>query len=71
MKIIKRSKERAPLLDKKITCEECDCQFQLESEREAKFVADFRDGDYYEITCPQCHVRGTYQATLFQRSSVE
>lgn len=69
MKIIEQGKK--PLLDKKITCLECSCQFQLESESEAKFIADQRDGDYYEITCPQCHHKGTYSTSLFQSSLVD
>lgn len=71
MKVIKQGKKHDPLLDKKITCGECGCQFQLESEREAKFVPDQHDGDYYEIPCPQCHDKGTYSASLFQRSLVD
>jgi RNase P subunit RPR2 len=70
MKILKKGKKQTPtILDKKITCSECGCKFQLESEEEARLVADWRDGNYYEITCPQCQHQGTYQATLFTRSS--
>lgn len=71
MKIIKSGKKQPALLRKKITCSECKCRFQLESKSEAKFVSDQRDGDYYEIRCPQCRCTGTYATSLFSESSVE
>ena len=73
MKIIKEGnkKKNNPLLVKQITCGECECKFQLESEREAILVADQREGDYYKIRCPQCKTESTYNASLFQRSLVD
>jgi RNase P subunit RPR2 len=71
MKVIKKGKVKSNLTNKKIACSECSCKFKLESEKEAKLVSDRRDGDYYEITCPECGNKGTYAASLFQNSTVE
>lgn len=34
-------------------CATCSCVFEFEAE-DAKFVADQRDGDFYQIKCPDC-----------------
>lgn len=37
----------------RIACRTCHAQFEFE-QHEAKYVSDFRDGDYLEINCPTC-----------------
>ncbi|TSC82434.1 MAG: hypothetical protein G01um101419_590 [Parcubacteria group bacterium Gr01-1014_19] len=55
-KIIKTGKKNPGefWVNKKLTCQKCGCKFQLEETDKVKHVPDFRDGDYYEVNCPQC-----------------
>ena len=40
------------------TCRVCSCRFSVE-EKEATLVPDQRDGDYYEVKCPETFCRKT------------
>ena len=54
MKIIRSARSRGTVIARIVTCH-CGCEFQVESKELAKFklIPDGRDGDYYEIPCPE------------------
>lgn len=54
MKIIKPGKPFGALKFYKVTCRYCECVFEF-SELEGKRIPDSRDGDYFEVSCPECH----------------
>jgi hypothetical protein len=43
------------------TCRNCDTQFSFK-QSEARFMADPRDGDFWEIDCPLCKTNCTAAA---------
>lgn len=45
------------------TCIHCKCQFYFRRD-EARIVEDSRDGDYFRVGCPQCHVLNSVAITL-------
>jgi deoxyribodipyrimidine photolyase-like uncharacterized protein len=62
MKIIKagtKPKDRKH----KTTCGHCRTTFEF-LEGEAKLINDFRDGDYFDVECPYCHMSVTVDVTL-------
>lgn len=42
----------------KIQCRWCTCVFEFQS-KDANLISDQRDGDYYEINCPDCKKKET------------
>lgn len=59
MRIIREGKIPAKQL-KILTCTECLCKFEIAYE-EAKYVFDYRDGDFYQYNCPTCKRTITFQ----------
>lgn len=45
------------------TCIHCKCQFYFRRD-EARIVYDSRDGDYFRVGCPQCHVLNSVALSL-------
>lgn len=45
------------------TCQYCKSQFYFRRD-EARIVDDSRDGDYFRVGCPQCHVLNSVAITL-------
>lgn len=63
MKIIKSGNTKKPK-EVKCTCQRCECKFSF-TEKEAKFVSDQRDGNYYAVKCPECKTSNAIDASLF------
>ena len=63
MKIIKSAKDKKPE-EVQTECT-CGCVFQFAS-TEAKFKADWRDGDAYIVKCPECKTENWVAASLFR-----
>lgn len=63
MKIIKSGKVKKPK-EVTTTCN-CGCKFRFAAS-EAKFKADWRDGDAYVIKCPECKTENWIAASLFR-----
>lgn len=63
MKIIKKGDpgKKLPWVNKTITCRDCGCKFKLElaDSAKVKFVSDQRDGDFYQVNCPECKAQQT------------
>lgn len=70
MKVIKPGTKGEPWVGKKVTCPDCDCTFEFEQDDKLKLVPDSRDGDYFEVPCPECRATITIAAELFGRSIV-
>lgn len=65
MKILKKGDgPKTPIAQ--IKCHECDTVFEC-SKKEGRYVPDWRDGDYYEIDCPNCHRQMNVAASLFRK----
>jgi DNA-directed RNA polymerase subunit RPC12/RpoP len=64
MQILNKGK-RPGELQAKGKCNTCNASVKFK-QKEAKFVADQRDGDYYEISCPTCENKITVAADLFK-----
>lgn len=69
MKLIKSARSRGTVIRRIITCRVCECEMEITSQdlRKLKLVSDWRDGDYYEITClePGCNHVNNVDASLF------
>lgn len=65
MKTIKkgRSNPDKPWVGKKINCNHCGYSGKIESKDKVKFVSDQRDGNYYEVKCPNCRGQMTLNAS--------
>lgn len=63
MKIIKSGKNKKPK-EVRVKCA-CDCVFQFGT-HEAKFKADWREGDAYVVKCPECKEENWVAASLFK-----
>ncbi|MDP3963090.1 MAG: hypothetical protein Q8Q39_01195 [bacterium] len=63
MKIVKRGKKGPGWMGKKLKCPNCNCTFKLEKGDKVKTVLDQRDGDYWEVKCPQCKAMVTQNIT--------
>lgn len=70
MKVVKKGKMGEPWVNRKVTCESCTAKIKLEAGDSVRLVSDQRDGNYYELKCPECGESITIDATLFQKSSV-
>lgn len=46
-------------------CSTCNTSVKFKR-KEATFVSDQRDGDYYEIPCPRCENKITVSSDLFK-----
>lgn len=64
VQILKHGK-RPGELQAKGRCNTCRTSVKFK-QKEAKFVADSRDGDYYELPCPTCENKITVAADLFK-----
>lgn len=62
MEIIKRGK-RAASRNVALSCDDCGTRFRC-AIGEMRLMPDFRDGDYYEVACPECRKSVTYSADL-------
>lgn len=69
MKLIRTAKSRGTLIRRIITCRVCECEIEITSNdvKNLKLISDWRDGDYYEITClkPGCNNVINVAASLF------
>lgn len=67
MKQIRRGERNpnAPWIAKKIDCMNCNYSGILERGDKVHFVADQRDGNYYEVKCPNCGGNMTLDASLY------
>jgi len=62
MRVIKSGNTKKPK-EVKATCTTCTCKFAF-VEKEAKFVLDRRDGNYFTINCPECKTPVAVDASL-------
>lgn len=69
MKVVRRGNTGPFWIGHRVTCESCNAKIELEKGDDVKFVADPRDGDYYEFECPECKGNITMDTTLFRQSS--
>ena len=67
MRVVRSSKSRNPRVRRVIECRHCGCEYEIQSgdERAGKLVSDQRDGDYYELPCPECKKINNVDASLF------
>ena len=67
MRIIKSGNNVKSKVKRIIRCYECRCEFEIQSgdEKNFKLVNDFRDGNYYEVPCPECGKKQAVDADLF------
>ncbi len=65
MKVVRKGKTDKPWVGYKATCGSCDAKLKLEKGDRVNFIADPRDGDYYEVKCPECGDTITVSASLF------
>ncbi|MDO8558237.1 MAG: hypothetical protein Q7S09_03570 [bacterium] len=54
-KVVKKGKSGPSWVGMKLKCPHCDCTFKLERGDRVETVPDQRDGDYYKVSCPECH----------------
>jgi len=56
MKTIRKGKKfpSKPWVGKKVRCSNCDFSGKLEPGDKVRFVSDQRDGDFYQLRCPNC-----------------
>lgn len=66
MRVVKSGNFKKSGVKRIIECRECSCEFEIESSdtRRFKYVSDQRDGDYYEVRCPECNKVNTVDASL-------
>ena len=67
MRIIRSSKSKRSKITRVIECRECRCEFEIQSGDESlgKLVHDSRDGDFYQLPCPECKIINNIDAPLF------
>jgi len=65
MKIIKKGTGSPTDKSVRFTCKNCGALIEAKKS-EGKHVSDFRDGDYYEMKCPQCNNFNNVAHDLFQ-----
>lgn len=69
MKIVRTSRSKGSVVKRIIECSSCGCEFEVESKELHNFnlVSDWRDGDYYEVPCPEtdCKHINNMDASLF------
>jgi len=65
MKILKKGKGGKRVHTAKWECDECGSLIES-TNKEGKYVSDWRDGDYFECKCPSCGHVNNVAATLFQ-----
>ncbi|HXV27024.1 MAG TPA: hypothetical protein VD862_03330 [Candidatus Paceibacterota bacterium] len=68
MKVIRKGNGRKSWAGKRVTCPACQCQFALEAKDHLRLVPDNRDGDYYEVPCPECGHTIAVAAELLNRA---
>ena len=68
MKVLRSAKSKGPKVKRVLECSNCECEFEIQSgdESNLKLISDWRDGDYYELPCPECKQINNVDATLFQ-----
>lgn len=64
MRIIKSGTTKKKSREVKAGCNACECKFAFTT-AEARLVHDSRDGNYYEIKCPECKTPVQIDASLF------
>jgi ribosomal protein S27E len=66
MKVLKKGKTEKPWVGHTVTCQRCEAKLKLERGDRVKLIPDQREGDYYEVKCPECHCQITMDASLFR-----
>ena len=68
MRVVRSGKSKKPKVIRRIECQNCESEIEIQSggERNLKLVSDWRDGDYYELKCPECRVVNNIDASLFR-----
>lgn len=68
MRVVRSGKSKKPRVTRTIECQGCESEIEIQSgdERSLKLVSDWRDGDYYELPCPECKHVNNVDASLFK-----